>query len=214
MESSEPTHPDFWNTRYLAGTTPWDLGRIPANLEGFLKRRPKETIPAKTRVLVPGCGSGHEVKALAEAGYDVRAIDLAPAAVARARQNVGPRFAERVIVGDFFTQDLGPAASFDLVYERYFLAALPPQLREAYRDRVAQLLKYGGILAGCFYYQETKPADGPPFGLAWGEADELFGRYYVLVKDDPIKDSLPRFAGRERWQERRRTAFAGAAKPA
>ena len=35
---------------------------------------------ARWRVLVPGCGGGYEVVALARAGFDVTALDSAPAA--------------------------------------------------------------------------------------------------------------------------------------
>jgi SAM-dependent methyltransferase len=208
MEPVDSSLPEFWNSRYQAGKTPWDLGRAPADLAGFFKRFARDgAAPARTRVLVPGCGFGHEVKAFAEAGFDFTAVDVAPAAVERTRQLVGPRLAERVVLGDFFTADFSPG-SFDLIYERFFLAALPPAQRDAYRDRMAYLLKYGGALAGCFYYQKPSAAGGPPFGLAWGEADELFARYFLLVKDVAITDSLAQFAGRERWQERRRTAHA------
>jgi SAM-dependent methyltransferase len=200
MPSPTPSEPEFWNSRYQSGQTPWDFGGIPADLRAFLKRRPKGG-----RVLIPGCGSGYEIKAFAEAGYEVTAIDVAPAAVERARQFVGPVLAERVSVTDFFAQDV-PATPYDAVYERTFLCAIPPSLREAYRDRIASLLKPGGFFVGYFYYERTNPDEGPPYGLAWGEGDALFSRHFLLTRDDPVSDSLPVFAGRERWQERRRTS--------
>lgn len=201
MSQTDPSLPDFWHARYETGETPWDFGGAPAALKDYLRLHPKAG-----RVLIPGCGSGHELKLFAEAGYTVTALDFAPAAVARARQAGGPALADRVILGDFFTHEF-PAGSFDLVYERTFLCALHPDQREAYRDRMARLLKHGGTLAGLFYYQKLVPESGPPYGLAWGEADELFSRHFILTRDLPVTDSLPVFAGRERWQERRRTAY-------
>lgn len=32
------------------------------------------------------------------------------------------------------------------------------------------------------------------------QAQELFGADFTRVGDEPVNDSLPRFAGRERWQ--------------
>ena len=212
MDHQHPSHPDFWNTRYQTGQTPWDFGKVPSELQDFLRLKTRNSSAAvRPRVLIPGCGSGYEIKAFAEAGYDVTALDLAPAAIARARAHVGPELQDRVLLGDLFAHDFtgGP---FDLIYERTFLCSLLPARREAYRDRMAQLLKYGGSLVGYFYYQKPELADGPPFGLAWGEADLLFERFFILVKDVPAKDSLPLFAGRERWQERRRTSHPSPAK--
>lgn len=200
---SHSSQSDFWETRYRASTTPWDFGGVPADLRSFLKRRPKGG-----RVLIPGCGSGYEIKAFADAGYEVTALDFAPAAVARAREFAGPAFTGGIIEGDFFKHDFS-TESFDVIYERTFLCSLTPDRRSAYRDRTAQLLKRNGNLVGYFFYKSTPPDEGPPFGLVWGEADELFARHFLLTKDDPVNDSLPLFAGRERWQERRRTAFKG-----
>ena len=182
MDSSHPSHPDFWNSRYLSGQTPWDFGGVPANLKAYLRIHPKGG-----RVLIPGCGSGYEIKAFADAGYDVTAIDLAPAAVERARHLAGPAFTGK------------------------FLCALLPDRREAYRDRVAALLKPRGMLIGYFYYATPDLAAGPPFGFAWATADELFARYFLLLKDLPVADSLPVFQGRERWQEQSRTPYTGGA---
>jgi hypothetical protein len=117
---------------------------------------------------------------------------------------VGPRLADSVIEGDFFTHDFA-AAPFDLVYERTFLCALPPELWPKIIARTAALLKPGGTLAGIYFFGEKD--DGPPFGLAPEEPAKLFNREFVLVADEPIAaaESLPIFSGRERWQERRRT---------
>lgn len=202
MDPFPPTDPNFWNQRYADGQTPWDFGGVPVATKEFLRRKRK----GGCRVLIPGCGRGYEIELFAEAGYEVTAIDVAPLAVERARKEAGPKLAKNVILGDFFTHPFEPA-SFDFVYERTFVCALHPDLRPAYRDRVAQLLKYRGVLLGHFYYQTPDLTAGPPYGFAWGTADELFARHFLLGKDVAVTDSLPVFAGRERWQEWIRTSF-------
>lgn len=172
---------------------------MPTALQEYLRKHPKGG-----RALIPGCGAGHELQAFAEAGYEVTAIDFSSAAVAQARAKAGPDLAEHILEGDFFEFDF-PPGTFDLIYERTFLCAIPRAMRPAYRDRVARLLKPGGAFIGYFYYQNTDPKEGPPFGLAWGESDLLFARYFLLLRDIPSPDSLPLFAGRERWHESRRT---------
>jgi SAM-dependent methyltransferase len=205
MDQTDPNQAGFWQKHYESGQTPWDFGGVPSDLKAYLKRRPKGG-----RALIPGCGSGYDVQAFVEAGYDVTALDLAPAAIQLARERVGAGHADCVMEGDFF-QSILPAASFDVIYERTFLTAITPDRRTDYRNRMTQLLKHGGALIGYFYYQKTDPKDGPPFGLAWGEGDVLFGRHFILTKDVAVADSLPLFVGRERWQERRRTAYVESA---
>lgn len=195
-----PVQPAFWDQRYQSGRTPWDMQGTPPALARYLARHPGRG----ERVLIPGCGSGHEIVAFAAAGYAVTAIDFSPPAAARARASAGPRLAETVVEGDFFTYDF-PAAPFDLIYERTFLCALPPALWPKVVARTAALLKPGGALAGIYYFGEKE--DGPPFGLAPEEPAGLFAPGFVLVADQPIPaaESLPIFAGKERWQERRKT---------
>lgn len=201
--NDSPSRPNFWNTRYEAGRTPWDLGGVPKPLERYLAAHPGKG----ARVLIPGCGSGYEIAAFAAAGYSVTAIDFSPPAVALARANLGAPLAERIVEGDFFTHDFADAP-FDLVYERTFLCALPPDMWPKIVARTASLLAPSGTLAGIYFLGEKE--DGPPFGLASDESTRLFDARFVLAADHaiPAEESLPLFAGRERWQERRRVAPA------
>lgn len=189
---SHPSQPEFWNQRYAAGTTPWDLGGVPARLHRYLADH-----PAGGRVLIPGCGSGHEIAAFHAAGYAVTAIDFAPAAVALARANVGPALADRILLGDFFTQDFA-AAPFDLIYERTFFCALPPGLRTACVRRWVRLLRPGGGLVGLFYLGTE--AGGPPYALHAADEQALFAPQLRLVHDEPVTEPFPLFGANERWR--------------
>lgn len=202
--SPPPSDPAFWDARYLAQRTPWDYGRVPLALTRWLASHPGRG----ATVLIPGCGSGYEIIAFAAAGWRVTALDFSPAAVARARAVVGPALAERVLRGDFFTEDFSDAP-FDLIYERTFLCALPPELWPKLAERTAALLKPDGMLAGFYFFGEKE--DGPPFGLMPGEDEQILGRTLMRTRDEPIpkEESLPLFAGRERWQEWRRASGPG-----
>ena len=189
----DSTIPDFWEQRYLSNRIPWDFHGVPPALVDFLRR-----IPAARDVLLPGCGSGYEVKAFHEFGWRPLAIDFSPAAVRRAREVVGLLLAPAVRQADFFTDSFdGP---FDLIYERTFLCSLPPERWPDYAARIAQLLRTGGVLAGIFYYG-TDP-EGPPFPIRKEQAHALFTAF-ELVEDRaiPADQSLPLFAGHEHWQE-------------
>ena len=113
----------------------------------------------------------------------------------RAKDVLGPH-AHRVQLADFF--DFDPVAAFDLVYERAFLCALPRPLWPGYAPRVAGLLRPPGRLAGFFFFDDNER--GPPFGLKAGELDVLLGERFRRTADAEPGDSIPVFAGKERWQ--------------
>jgi SAM-dependent methyltransferase len=187
--------PEFWNTRYRDHVTPWDAGKVPADLRQLV-----QTLPPRTRVLVPGCGSGHEVVFLAGAGMDVLAIDFSPDAIAIAQQHAGA-LADRIRLADFFTFDAG-AASFDLIYERAFLCALPRKLWARYAERMGDLLAQQRRLAGFFFYGDNPK--GPPFGTSPQELHDLLDARFEQIEDRPATEQLPVFQGGERWQVWRR----------
>lgn len=192
--AEDSTKPGFWNTRYAAGKMPWDLRGVPAALRSFLAR-------AKPgRVLIPGCGSGYEVQAFYDAGFEVTAIDFSAAAVERAARILGP-LRRCVISGDFFAHDFS-TQDFDLIYERTFLCSLPPARWPAYANQMAELLAKGNLLAGVFLYGDE--SDPPPYPLTEAQAIDLLGDDFELIRSGPISDSLPLFNGMERWQEWRR----------
>ena len=187
--SRDPLVPAFWDERFERAFTPWDLGGVPQALRDFVERdrRPRP-------VLIPGCGNGYELAYLAAAGWDATAIDFSPAAVSRARAQVG-RWAPRVVEADFFQWQ--PQQSLDLIYERAFLCAMPPAMWPHVAARWAALLPPGGQLAGCFFFG-TSPK-GPPFGIARAQLEALLTPHFALVEEGEVTDSLPVFAGQERW---------------
>ena len=187
--------PQFWDTRYRDHVTPWDAHRVPADLSAFAA-----TLPAATRVLVPGCGSARELRCLAETGAEVLAIDFSIGAVELAKRNAGP-FADRIRLGDFFQFDPGPER-FDVVYERAFLCALPRKLWPRYAARMAELLGPSKRLSGFFFYHDDPR--GPPFGTSPEELHALLDSAFDLVEDRPAAESLAVFQDGERWQVWRR----------
>jgi SAM-dependent methyltransferase len=196
FETRDPSAPGFWSERFERRFMPWDQGGVPPALRDFVGRHPEPRT-----VLIPGCGTGYELAFLCEAGWDAVAIDFSPAAVAAAKQAVG-RWTERVVEADFFA--FQPPRPVDFIYERAFLCALPPAWRPRIVARWAELLPSGGLLAGFFFFDDNPK--GPPFGIARTELEQLLAAGFELAEDQPVADSIPVFAGKERWQVWRRLA--------
>lgn len=194
--SRDPAAAEFWSERFAQQFTPWDRGGVPAALRQFVARSPRPYV-----TLIPGCGTAYEVAFLSEAGWDVTAIDFSPAAVEAARTMLG-RWSERVVEADFF--NFVPSRPVELIYERAFLCALPRRLWPAVAARWATLLAPGGLLAGFFYFDDAPK--GPPFGIDAAELETLLSPNFERLADDAVTDSVPVFAGKERWQVWRRRA--------
>lgn len=193
----DPASADFWEVRYREQFAPWDAGGVP----GSFKRWAENLTAPPGEVLVPGCGSAWEVGYMAELGWPVTAIDFSPAAVKAARKVLGVH-ADTVREADFFGDALVPA-SFDVIYERAFLCALPRRLWPDWAARCHALLRPGGLLVGFFYADDSER--GPPFGLKAGELDALMhGRFSLTAVSIP-DDSIAVFRDKERWMEWRRT---------
>lgn len=193
-DHQRPERPDFWDHRFRQGTTPWDAGRVPQDLQAFAQGRQAQPPTRKPRVLIPGCGSAHEAAFLDALGWPVVALDFSAAALEVARANLG-NWSGRLALGDFFSHEADEP--YDLIYERAFLCALPRKLWSGYGERTARLLAPGGILAGYFYFGDEPK--GPPFAIGRPELDALLGPFFDLVEERAVEDSLPVFAGRERW---------------
>jgi SAM-dependent methyltransferase len=193
FQQRDPSSPAFWDERFERNFTPWDKGGVPQALRDFA------AASAPLVTLIPGCGSAYELAFLAEQGWDATAIDFSPAAVAQGKTAAGPH-AARVVEADFFRWQ--PAAPLQLIYERAFLCAMPRAMWPQLAARWAQLLAPGALLAGYFFFDDAPK--GPPFGISRAQLDQLLQADFICIADDAVSDSIPVFAGKERWMVWRR----------
>ena len=194
----DPTQANFWDERFEKKFMPWDKGGVPRHFADFVKKQ-ESTLGC----LIPGCGNAYEVVVLAQAGWQVTAIDFSIAAVQNAQHILGP-LATHVVHADFFAYE--PSGPLALIYERAFFCALPPTLREAIVQRWAQLLPVNGQLAGYFFFDDAENASkkGPPFSIHRTAFEALMLPHFELIEDSTVEDSIPVFEGKERWQVWRR----------
>lgn len=188
---SDDTWGRFWQQRWQNGETPWDHGEPAPPFREFTERH---GVPYG-EVLIPGCGSGHDVRLFAELGAQVTGMDIAPEALAVAAR-LNPHSRVRYLEGDILHPDTALYGRFDWILEHTCLCALPPQHWPAYAEGVRRLLRAGGRYAAIFYRRPHDP-DGPPFGISAEQIDSLFRAGFVELDAWTPSRAYPSRQGRE-----------------
>ena len=85
MSTPAPDTGSWWDQRYREGSDRWELGAPAPPLQLFLTQHAQAPQPPG-RVLVPGCGRGHEAALLAGLGFAVVGLDFSAEAVREARR--------------------------------------------------------------------------------------------------------------------------------
>jgi methyl halide transferase len=188
-----------WEKRYRTGDTPWEKGGpAPPLMEWILRRG-----PLRGNVLVPGCGLGYDVRAIAKACPAARVVglDLAASALERARQ-----FAlsgqETYELADIFDLPNALTDGFESVFEHTCFCAIEPARRSDYVRGVIRALRPEGALLAIFFLNpwdpgEAPPGGGPPFPVTRLELDNLFARHFDLVEELAPQTAYPGREGRE-----------------
>ncbi|KAL6638257.1 hypothetical protein ACP70R_025829 [Stipagrostis hirtigluma subsp. patula] len=204
----DPNSSDGWRRCWEQGVTPWDLGQpTPAVVE--LVR--SGTLPGDgATVLVPGCGGGYDVVALAGGGRFVIGLDVCEAAIQKAKQWSSAAAAGEssfdFVAADFFTWE--SPEKFDLIFDYTFFCALHPSMRPAWARRMADLLKPDGELITLMYLVEGQEA-GPPFNttvLDYQEVLKPLGFEITCIQDNQVAVEPRKWNGENRKVEEDGTA--------
>jgi len=167
----------YWEARYQSRDMPWEKGEASPGLVDFLIANPD--LPRGT-VCVPGCGTGHDARAWAKAGFRVFGYDIAPSAVRLAAERTkAAGLTAEFKLGDFLHH--APPLLFDWVFEHTLFCAIQPQERDEYVQAVSQWLKPDGQYLAVNYLIPDK--DGPPFGTTREELWQRFSPHFVLHKE-------------------------------
>ncbi len=190
-----------WLARWQQGRTGWHEIGGNSGLKRFWPG-----LPAGSRVLVPLCGKTPDLGWLESRRLDVTGVELSPlAAEAFFSENnlrysvfrkdsfeVYSGFDRRIAIycGDYFSF---AGQSFDAVYDRGALVALPASIRGAYVRHTDSLLRpdAGRLLITLEYDQAI--VEGPPFSVT---ADEVRGYWPMLRRvseRDDLENCPPKF---------------------
>ncbi len=185
-----------WEQQYQSRDTPWDKGAPSPPLVDWLTR---STLLGD--ILVPGCGLGHDVRALAGAGGEARVtgLDFSPAAI-QAAQAIAPAGGETYRVADLFDLPAGLRGAFDWVVEHTCFCAIDPDRRTDYVEAVHSALRPDGRLLAIFYlypHERGEERTGPPFETSLAELDTLFSSRFEKLDEYLPKHAYPGREGRE-----------------
>jgi hypothetical protein len=175
----------------------WDKGAPSPGLVDFLAAHP--ALP-RGAVCIPGCGTGHDVREFARAGFEAFGFDLAPSAVALASKSTPPGRPASFQLADFLHD--APPQLFDYLFEHTLFCAIQTQERDAYVPAVLRWLKPTGTYLAVNYF-DCGPG-GPPWPTSRTEQMRRFSPHFELLADWTPR-SYPNREGRERmfWWSRR-----------
>jgi methyl halide transferase len=195
---------DYWEDRYQSHDMPWEKGEPSPGLVDFLQTH--SALP-RAAVCVPGCGTGHDVRAWARTGFHAFGFDIAQSAIRLSKERTEPGIPAEFALKDFLHDE--PPFLFDWVFEHTLFCAIQPTERDQYVRAVLRWLKpEGQYLAVNYMIPDT---DGPPFGTQREELLERFSPHFDLLLEW-VPRSYPNRTGLELmlWW-RRKTANVAAA---
>jgi thiopurine S-methyltransferase len=169
----------------------WNEGRIGFHQQTFndklIQYFPLLNPSEGQRVLVPLCGKTKDLLWLHKLKLHIRGVELHDEAVRsffyenqllpvnRSEDSNFTHYTYQEItisMGDFFKLD--EEESFDLIYDRAALVALPFLLRRKYARIIKKSLKKGGKCLLIVYEYDQSKMEGPPFSVNETEIRELY----------------------------------------
>lgn len=178
----------YWENRYENQQTGWDIGTISPPLKAYID----QLTDKNKRILIPGCGYGHEGLYLHHQGFtQVYLLDFAQKPLQEFSKR-NPSFpTAHLLCTDFFSVQL----KFELILEQTLFCAIDPQRREEYIRHSYSLLSDHGKLVGVLFDREFE--GGPPFGGNSSTYQQQFSAQFQEVKIEPCYNSLPARQGSE-----------------
>ncbi|MGD9634425.1 MAG: class I SAM-dependent methyltransferase [Pirellulales bacterium] len=187
------TEPIEWNERYRDGNLPWDTGRPSSELQRVLG----EHSITPCRALDIGCGTGTNSVWLAQQGFDVTGVDVAPLAIERGNERARTAGVQaKFLAADVLNLPEGVGLSdftdpFNFFFDRGCYHAVRCEAPDAYAPAVARLLAPGArglVLAG----NAREPHDpGPPVVTEDEIRAELGQAFHILDLHEFRFDEAP-----------------------
>lgn len=181
---------NFWDTRWQNQNTGWDLGEVSPAIKNYIDQLEDK----EQEILIPGAGNAYEAEYFISQGFtNITVIDIAPTLIKQLKEKHKETKALTLIEGDFFKHE----GAYDLIIEQTFFCAIDPSLRDAYVDKMHNLLKPNGKLVGVLFNRDFE--GGPPFGGSKQEYEKRFKNKFAIQKLEECYCSYPARQDAELW---------------
>jgi len=145
-----------WDDSYRSGPAPWDLGRPQPAVVRLADRD-----AFSGSVLDAGCGTGEQALEIATRGCEVLGIDIAPTAIAQAREKAaGRQINATFLVGDALELER-LARTFDRVLDVGLFHTFDDDERGTYVESLGSVTRPGSVLNLLCFSEATPGTDGP-----------------------------------------------------
>ena len=148
MKTKYDAHDAIYRARRAEGKPGWqDPESLGKTLAGLAENMMSEHAPQSGRTLELGCGAGDLSLFLAEAGYDVHGVDIAPTAIDWAREKAVERGLQASFqVGSVLDLADFRDGTFDLVLDGYCFHCIIGPDRAQFLASAWRVLKPGAVL--------------------------------------------------------------------
>lgn len=181
----------FWTDIYRTEEPGWEMGRESVILPEIL---PQLKIP-RSRILVLGCGTGHDVAFFAKAGHIATGVDFSDEAIERAKQNYSALNDIRFVQADVFKLPTEWTGQFDVVFDHTCYCAVNPKQRNELVAVWKRMLAEGGHLLGFFFTRDKM--EGPPWGGSEWEIRQRLKNHFNFRYWTRWRKSIPKRQGYE-----------------
>jgi len=171
ISNSDSLSRQRWSERYQTQHTPWDLDRHHPCLDWTLPRLKL----SRSKILVPGCGRGHDAAKFYGLGHKVIGLDFSFEAIQEAKKRYeGVPF----LHSDVFLHAQEHCEHYDVVFEHTLFCAMDTSARAKLVKTWSLLLNETGHLLGTFIVCNKR--EGPPFGVTEWELEALLSKHFKI----------------------------------
>ena len=186
--------PDFWEDIYKKNDIGWDLNGITPTFEKLANKLK----PGK--VIILGCGRGHDAIIFSKLNFEVTAVDFAPSAINYLEKLCKKNNVKvNAVQSDIFSLGKYYDNYFDYIIEQTCFCAIDPKRREEYERLVYHILNSNGYLIGLWYPLDKAIIDGgPPWGISISDLKNTFEKRWIITKESFSEFSIKKRRKREK----------------